>query len=253
MPTYVRDAGVWKDVSGGSAGIAGISIQEEGSTVGTQLGIATVNFIGGSVTATSPSAGTANITISTPSTTFASTAEVNGTRTTGTVTSGSSSLTVASATGIASGMFIVGEGITPGTTVSSISGTTVTMSANAGATLSSDPVSFYIANKSLSPGLVAGQLCRAWVNFNGTGTVAIRASYNVRSITELADGVYVINFITAMPDTNYAVIGSCGTNSSSSKLLFKSYTLQTTSVQVESEVESGAATAAGAVHTTIFR
>jgi hypothetical protein len=55
----------WKiaGTSGGSAAIGGITIQEEGSTVGTQLGITTVNFIGASVAATSPSTGTANITV----------------------------------------------------------------------------------------------------------------------------------------------------------------------------------------------
>ena len=141
---------------------------------------------------------------------FASTSEVSGTHTTGTVTSGSASLTVASATGITAGMFIVGEGIAPGTTVSSIASTTVTMSANAGATLSSDPVAFYIANKSLSPGLVAGQLCCAWVNFNGTGTVAIRASFNVSSITDNGTGDYTVNFTTALADANYAVTGTAG-------------------------------------------
>ena len=48
--------------------------------------------------------------------------------------------------------------------------------------------------------------CRAWVNFNGTGTVAIRASGNVSSITDVNTGNYIINFATAMPDTNYSTI-----------------------------------------------
>ena len=47
--------------------------------------------------------------------------------------------------------------------------------------------------------------CRAWVNFNGTGTVAIRASGNVSSITDNGTGDYTINFTTALVDTNYAV------------------------------------------------
>lgn len=47
--------------------------------------------------------------------------------------------------------------------------------------------------------------CRAWVNFNGTGTVAIRASGNVSSITDLGVGYYRANFTTAMPDANYAI------------------------------------------------
>ena len=51
--------------------------------------------------------------------------------------------------------------------------------------------------------------CRAWVNFNGTGTVAIRASGNVTSITDNGTGSYAVNFTTAMPDANYCpVIGA---------------------------------------------
>lgn len=46
--------------------------------------------------------------------------------------------------------------------------------------------------------------CRAWVNFNGTGTVAIRASGNVSSITDNGTGNYTVNFTNAMPDANYA-------------------------------------------------
>ena len=52
--------------------------------------------------------------------------------------------------------------------------------------------------------------CRAWVNFNGTGTVAIRASGNVSSITDNGTGDYTINFTTAMSDANYSVAGSQG-------------------------------------------
>jgi hypothetical protein len=47
--------------------------------------------------------------------------------------------------------------------------------------------------------------CRAWVNFNGTGTVAIRASGNVSSITDNGTGQYTVNFSTAMPDVNYSL------------------------------------------------
>lgn len=49
-----------------------------------------------------------------------------------------------------------------------------------------------------------GYLCRAWVNFNGTGTVAIRASGNVSSITDNGTGNYTVNFTSAMPDANYS-------------------------------------------------
>jgi len=56
--------------------------------------------------------------------------------------------------------------------------------------------------------------CRAWVNFNGTGTVAIRASGNVTSITDDGTGIYTVNFTTAMPNTNYAVVGAAGESDS---------------------------------------
>ena len=49
------------------------------------------------------------------------------------------------------------------------------------------------------------QACKAWVNFNGTGTVAIRESYNVSSITDNGNGNYTVNFTTAMPDANYSL------------------------------------------------
>jgi hypothetical protein len=50
--------------------------------------------------------------------------------------------------------------------------------------------------------------CRAWVNFNGSGTVAIRDSANVSSITDSGVGKWIINFATAMPDGNYTVVGT---------------------------------------------
>lgn len=57
------------------------------------------------------------------------------------------------------------------------------------------------------------QLCKAWVNFNGTGTVAIRASYNVSSITDNGVGNYTVNFTVAMSDANYSVGGVCSSTS----------------------------------------
>jgi hypothetical protein len=49
----------------------------------------------------------------------------------------------------------------------------------------------------------ASKLAKAWVNFNGTGTVAIRSSYNVSSITDNGTGDYTVNFTTAMVDADY--------------------------------------------------
>lgn len=51
---------------------------------------------------------------------------------------------------------------------------------------------------------------KAWVNFNGTGTVAIRAAFNVSSITDNGTGNYTVNFSTAMVDANYSAISTCG-------------------------------------------
>jgi hypothetical protein len=62
--------------------------------------------------------------------------------------------------------------------------------------------------------------CRAWVNFNGTGTVAIRASGNVSSITDNGTGDYTVNFTTAMPDANYsATCGACRSDGTPSTYL----------------------------------
>jgi len=52
--------------------------------------------------------------------------------------------------------------------------------------------------------VVTAYACRAWVNFNGTGTIAIRASGNISSITDNGTGDYTLNFTTAMPDVNYS-------------------------------------------------
>ena len=50
--------------------------------------------------------------------------------------------------------------------------------------------------------------CRAWVNFNGTGVVAIRASGNITSITDNNTGDYTVNFTNAMPDINYSAVST---------------------------------------------
>ena len=55
-------------------------------------------------------------------------------------------------------------------------------------------------------------LCRAWVNFNGSGTVAIRDDGNVSSITDNGTGNYTVTFSTAMPDANYGVTCSASAN-----------------------------------------
>ena len=55
-------------------------------------------------------------------------------------------------------------------------------------------------------GISTTRIAKAWVNFNGPGTVAIRSSYNVSSITDDATGKYDVNFSTAMSDNDYSVV-----------------------------------------------
>ena len=59
---------------------------------------------------------------------------------------------------------------------------------------------------------------KAWVNFDGTGTVAIRGSFNVESITDNGTGDYTVNFTTALVDANYQIsmssVGYSNTNNS---------------------------------------
>jgi hypothetical protein len=51
-------------------------------------------------------------------------------------------------------------------------------------------------------------IAKAWINFDGTGTPAIRGSFNVSSITDGGTGIYTINFTTSMPNANYSVVGN---------------------------------------------
>ena len=50
---------------------------------------------------------------------------------------------------------------------------------------------------------------KAWVNFNGTGTIAARDSFNLSSLTDNATGYYSVNFTSAFATADYAVSGSC--------------------------------------------
>ena len=76
---------------------------------------------------------------------------------------------------------------------------------------------------------------RAWVNFNGTGTVAIRDSGNVSSITDNGTGNYTANFTTNMPDTNYSVGGVVGTGAVFLGLFTVAATPSTSSVTIQCE------------------
>ena len=85
-------------------------------------------------------------------------------------------------------------------------------------------------------------VCRAWVNFNGTGTVAIRASFNVTSITDGGVGLYTLNFTTVMTDANYCLAGITGFPSS----------VGAESVRIQSTLTSSAAPIATTTAATFF-
>jgi len=58
---------------------------------------------------------------------------------------------------------------------------------------------------SIPTNTVVNGSAKAWVNFNGTGTIAARESFNVASLTDTNTGRYTVNFSSALPDANYAV------------------------------------------------
>ncbi len=97
---------------------------------------------------------------------------------------------------------------------------------------------------------------RAWVNFNGTGTVAIRSSGNVSSITDNGVGDYTINFATAMPDANYAVSGAWGPGSNYPNNAhggIQTVSLQAASVRIRTLVSSATLDDSNNVNVVIFR
>jgi hypothetical protein len=101
----------------------------------------------------------------------------------------------------------------------------------------------------------ASGLCKAWVNFNGTGTVAIRASYNVSSITDNGTGTYTVNFTTAMADANYAINVSINNISGGGSLVQPYvYSVAAGTTQIGTLQDSGAAPAdTSLTFVTIFR
>lgn len=127
---------------------------------------------------------------------------------------GATTLTLNTVTDLSVGDYVTGEGIAVGVTVSSINSgnNTIVISTgldlDGGSIAGGEPITFYNATKALSAGTVAGGLCRAWVNFESMSTVAIRASYNISSVTDNGPGWFKANFVTNMPDINYVVVGS---------------------------------------------
>lgn len=153
----------------------------------------------------------------------------------------------------------------------SISGTAIATQAEAEAGTSDTKLMtpLRLRNALNATGTAPTYACRAWVNFNGTGTVAIRASGNVTSITDNGVGDYTVNFTTAMPDANYSVVclgaargggsapssnvciglGSATSNVNSGTI----GTFSTSAVQVYSQVSNGNAIDTPYVCVSVFR
>lgn len=94
---------------------------------------------------------------------------------------------------------------------------------------------------------------RAFVNFNGTGTVAIRSSGNVSSVTDNATGDYTVNFTTAMADANYAAVVSASSTTSIAERIASPYSFSTTSCSISCNDNASALSDAEHVCAAFFR
>ena len=152
--------------------------------------------------------------------------QTNGTTTAVTISTGQV-VTLAQPLPVASG----GSGVTTSTgTGANVLGTSPTMATP----------TFDSAQLATVVGTAPLYMARAWVNFNGTGTVAIRGSGNVSSITDNGTGDYTVNFTTAMTDANYSGVATC--RRSTAYKLYNNATLlptSTSAAQVCTGVEDG--------------
>jgi len=95
---------------------------------------------------------------------------------------------------------------------------------------------------------------RAWVSFIGTGTVTIRASGNVTSITDNGTGNYTVNFTTALPDANYSAVATGdATTALIAGTLSSSVAPTTTAIRIVTYNGVGAGTDCGFCNVAVFR
>jgi hypothetical protein len=98
--------------------------------------------------------------------------------------------------------------------------------------------------------------CRAWVNFNGTGTVSIRASGNVSSITDNGTGDYTVNFTTALTDANYSASAGCGNENADDRIvspLFFNQAPTTSGFRLRTTNNSGSPQDVSRITVSVFR
>ena len=192
-----------------AATITSGTITNLASTTGT---IATFNSTTGTIATFNSTTGT----IGTLNSTTGTIATLNST--TGTI--GNLSTTIAGDFTISSGTGTLGTtGVTAGTYGSASAIPFITVDAKGritsatSGTFSSTPPANSVTFNTLSTSAteadnVASRVAKAWVNFNGTGVVAIQASFNVSSITDNTTGDYTVNFATDLIDNKYTVAGT---------------------------------------------
>ena len=72
---------------------------------------------------------------------------------------------------------------------------------------------------STASGSAPSYSARAWANINTSGTVSVRQSGNVSSVTDVATGQFTVNFATAMSDDGYSITGSPSENGANTIIL----------------------------------
>ena len=160
---------------------------------------------------------------------------------------GSTSTTYASLTTNVTGTLPVANG---GTGVTTSTGTTNVVLSNSPTLVTPNINSAQFATVSGTAPLYAA---RAWVNFNGTGTPAIRASGNVSSITDNGTGDYTVNFTTAMSDADYSIGHIVGDTTGSAQAFLTPFTYATGSIRIQIFNTVSAAVDRNAVNISIFR
>jgi hypothetical protein len=129
---------------------------------------------------------------------------------------------------------------------------TLSVPARTGTTVLQDGSNNLLMNSGYGSDAVAYG-CRAWVNFNGTGTVAIRGSGNVSSITDNGTGDYTVNFTTAMPDANYAAVIASAIGGGAGGFVGTGDTVSTGSFRFYAYAQNGASRDTNSGYVSVFR
>jgi hypothetical protein len=99
------------------------------------------------------------------------------------------------------------------------------------------------SNATVPVDTVVNGTAKAWVNFNGSSTVAIRRAFNVSSITDNGTGNYTVNFTTAMQDSDYVLVGAAGEGATSLRAVCPNYDVAaptTTAARIQTPYANGA-------------